>query len=72
MTEEGKLPLSRNEAIVTLVMLVRMAAISPVVTLEETLEVGFAALMVLDVSSDEIEAATIYLSKDRRGKKKKP
>jgi hypothetical protein len=62
MIEGEEVPLSRNEAIVTLVMLVRMAATSPVATLEETLEGGFAALMVLGVSSAEIEAAAIYLT----------
>jgi phosphoribosylcarboxyaminoimidazole (NCAIR) mutase len=73
MTEETKLPLSRNEAICTLVMLVRMAADSPVAEgeIKKTLNAGFNALMVLGISSTEIEAAAIYLnvmSKKREGK----
>jgi hypothetical protein len=63
MIEEEKLPLSRNEAIYTLVMLVRVAADSfSASELEETLEAGLASLMVLGISSAEIEAAAIYLS----------
>jgi hypothetical protein len=63
MTEETKLPISRNEAICTLVMLVRMAADSfSASELEETLEGAFGCLMKLGVSSAEIEAAAIYLS----------
>jgi phosphoribosylcarboxyaminoimidazole (NCAIR) mutase len=63
MTEETK-PVTRNEAICTLVMLVRMAADSPVAEgeIEKTLNAGFNALMVLGISSAEIEAAAIYLN----------
>jgi len=63
MTEETKLPLSRNQAICTLVMLIRIAADSfSGSELEETLEGGFDCLMKLGVSSAEIEAAAIYLN----------
>jgi hypothetical protein len=63
MIEETKLSLSRNEAICTLVMLVRIAADSfSASELEETLEGGFGCLMKLGVSSAEIEAAAVYLS----------
>jgi hypothetical protein len=72
MTKETK-PVTRNEAICTLVMLVRMAADSPVVEgeIEKTLNAGFNALMELGISSAEIEAAAICLnvmSKKREGK----
>jgi hypothetical protein len=64
MIEEEKLPLSRNEAICTLVALIRMAADSPnaEAEIDVILNTGFQCLMEIGVSSTEIEAAAIYLS----------